>query len=64
MSETATHFLPTAQVVTRMRQECWAPVEVRKSCVRLEAHIEAKGRALRNGHVGDAAQVNLRGYKD
>lgn len=32
-------FLPTAQIISRMRQEGWAPVEVQQQAVRLEGRM-------------------------
>ena len=40
-------FLPTAQIVTRMRQEGWAPVEVQQQSVRLEGRMGFQKHLLR-----------------
>ncbi len=45
-------FLPTAQIVSSMKQEGWAPVEVRQEAVRVEGrmgfqkHLKTKGAHL------------------
>ena len=40
-------FLPTAQVVTRMRQEGWAPVEAREQRVRLQGRMGFQKHLIR-----------------
>jgi hypothetical protein len=40
-------FLPTSQIVTRMRQEGWAPVEVRQQAVRVEGRMGFQKHLLR-----------------
>jgi len=40
-------FLPTSQIVTRMRVEGWAPVEVQQQCVRLEGRRGFQKHLLR-----------------
>jgi hypothetical protein len=40
-------FLPTAQIVARMRQEGWAPVEVRQQAVRVEGRMGFQKHVIR-----------------
>lgn len=40
-------FLPTAQIVSRMRKEGWAPVEVRQQAVRLEGRMGFQKHLIR-----------------
>jgi hypothetical protein len=40
-------FLPTSQIVTRMRQEGWAPVEVQQQSVRLEGRMGFQKHVIR-----------------
>jgi hypothetical protein len=40
-------FLPTAQIVSRMKQEGWAPVEVRQQAVRLEGRMGFQKHLIR-----------------
>ncbi|MGA2248419.1 MAG: DUF932 domain-containing protein [Verrucomicrobiota bacterium] len=40
-------FLPTSQIVSRMRQEGWAPVEVQQQSVRLEGRMGFQKHLLR-----------------
>lgn len=40
-------FLPTAQIISRMRQEGWAPVEVQQQAVRLEGRMGFQKHVIR-----------------
>jgi hypothetical protein len=40
-------FLPTAQIVSRMRQEGWAPVEVQQQAVRVEGRMGFQKHVIR-----------------
>jgi hypothetical protein len=40
-------FLPTSQIITRMRQEGWAPVEVQQQAVRVEGRMGYQKHLIR-----------------
>jgi hypothetical protein len=49
-------FLPTSQIVTRMREEGWAPVEARQQAVRVEGRMGFQKHLIRFQHRDQIAK--------